>query len=266
MNNKKAILKLIKEYSFRLTHDSLNEIKETLNKNEFNKNEFIDFYNEVTLDNDLNNIRHLNIEMYISMKEMNFRVPNSIDNLLKYSFVPNRSWCEKLTDAVCKIGYPYFGHCLICVPYDGFWTNNIPYLLVADRNLVKELKDTTSSPCVEYCENGYLGHFNGRFCGLVPYLYKEKHYDLMNRVLDFIFGEYITCGEHMAFLTVNLLNFLKANQLDDWYKKIYQKFKEIQNIFDGVDWTNKMFFLSGISRHTLKDEIKELTIEEALRL
>ena len=106
MNNKKAILKLIKEYSFRLTHDSLNEIKETLNKNEFNKNEFIDFYNEVTLDNNLNNIRHLNIEMYISMKEMNFRVPNSIDNLLKYSFVPNRSWCEKLTDAVCKIGYP----------------------------------------------------------------------------------------------------------------------------------------------------------------
>ena len=266
MKSKNIIKKLLNECSFEITDSFLKSNKETLEKANITERDFINLYNESNLSWNIDHIDKLNIEMYSSMQTMDFRIPWCLDSILKFSFRPNRDWCEKIANAICRLGYPYFGHCLICGPYDGHWVNNIPYLLVADKHLVVELRRITYTPHLEYCNNGYFSCSEGRFSGFIPYLYKEGHIDLFERVMRFIIGEYITCGEHMAFLTVNLLNFLRVNNIDYWYKKVYNKFGEIKTHFDGVDWNNKLHYLSGISRRTLKSETKDLTIEEALKI
>ena len=266
MKNKKNLKSLIEECAFSLTDAFIEKKRNELAKIGTTSEEFINLYNENMLGFYLDIILGLDKTMYISMEKMDFRVPQSFDNLLKYSFKSSEDWCGKITNAICRLGYPYFGHCLICVPYDGQWTNNIPYLLVADKRLVKDLKETTTSPETDYCNNGYFGYSEGRFSGFIPYLFKKGYIDLLDKVLDFIFGESIACGDHMAFIMVNLLNFLRVNGLKQWYEKIYVKFKHVQLAFDGVDWNNKLFYLSGISRHLLKEETKSLTIDEALKI
>lgn len=266
MKSKKNLKSLIKECEFSLTDDFIEKNHDKLEKIGVTPEEFISLYNEDTLGFYLNIIMGLDETMYISMEKMDFRVPKSLDNLLKYSFKPSVDWCEKITNAICRLGYPYFGHCLICAPYDGHWTNNIPYLLVADKRLVKDLKEITVSPETDYCNKGYFVYSEDRFSGFIPYLFKKGYIDLLDKVLNFIFGESIACGDHMAFIIVNLLNFLRVNGLEQWYEKIHEKFKHVQLAFDGVDWNNKMFYLSGISRYALKEEIKNLTIEETLKI
>ena len=266
MKSKNTIKKLIEECSFEITDSFLASHKAILEKENMKKEDFINLYNESNLSWHIDHINKVDLDMYISMQKMDFRIPWCLDTILKFSFRPNREWCEKITSAICRLGYPYFGHCLICVPYDGHWVNNIPYLLVADKNLVVELRRVTYSSHLEYCNNGYLSCSEDRFSGFIPYLYKEGYIDLFEQVMRFIIGEYITCGEYMAFLTVNLLNFLRENHIDYWYKKVSSKFYDIKSHFDGVDWNNKLFYLSGISRRTLKDEARDLTIEQAIKI
>ena len=266
MNSKKSIKRLMDECAFAITDSFLETNIETIENNGMSKIEFINLYNEKMFSWHVNLIKKMETKMYVSMQKMEFRVPWCLDTMLKYSFRPNRAWCETLVDSICKLGYPYFYHCLICMPYDGHWVNNIPYLLVADRNLVLDLKRVYCLPNMEYCTSGYFAYTEDRFSGFIPYLYKENYIDLFEKLLRFIIGEYITSCDQMAFLTVNLLNFLRENHIDYWYKKVSSKFYDIKSHFDGVDWNNKLHYLSGISRRTLKSETKDLTIEEALNL
>lgn len=266
MTNKNVIKKLINQCEFAITDSFLTENKEAIENCGVSERDFINLYNERLFSWHADLINKIEDKMYISLQKMEFRVPWCLDTMLKYSFKPNRAFCETIVNAICKLGYPYFYHCLICVPYDGHWINNIPYLLVADRKLVLDLKRVYCLPHMDYCNNGYFAHTGDRFSGFIPYLYKENHIDLFEKVLRFIIGEYITSCDQMAFLTVNLLNFLKENHIDYWYKKVYSKFYDVKTSFDGVDWKNKLFYLSGISRRTLKEEVRDLTIEQAINI
>lgn len=188
---------------------------------------------------------------------------------LKYLYNPSESLLSIIIDLfenlVANYVYATIAFRQSLPPDVVHWGNHIQFYIISDRKVAIEKYDEVYfQPDYRYLK-GYLDYSEGRFSGLINYLYEKGFNNLFERTINVICDAIRHVGPDVVFMTVCLLNFLKEKE-PLLYQKVYNAFEIAKREFNGTNWNDSLWFLCGVERYSLKSTTKNLTIEGALKL